>query len=89
MGYVSRMAPLVAVKVFSATMLRDREVLGERVTQWLRAHPELQLLDRSVSQSSDDEFHCITITLFLSGNPATYLAEPQPPAARSSTPPRR
>lgn len=85
-GYVCRMAPLVAVKVFSTTMFRDREALGERVTEWLAAHPELKLLDRDVRQSSDEKFHCLTITLFLSGNPDAYLAEPLLPVARSSAP---
>lgn len=79
------MAPIAAVKVFSATMFRDRELLGERVTAWLGAHPELQLVDRCVSQSSDEGFHCLTITLFLAGSPDAYLAEPQP-APRSSAP---
>ncbi len=73
-----------AVKVFSATMARDREVMGERITEWLRAHPELQLVDRVLTQSSDDEYHCLSIMLFLTGNPDAYLAEvPQP---RSSAP---
>lgn len=69
------MQPFSAVKVFSATMARDREVLGERITEWLRAHPELQLVDKVLTQSSDDEYHCLTITLYLSGDPAAYLAE--------------
>ncbi len=51
-----RCPPFSAVKVFSATMVRERELLGERITEWLRAHPELQLVDRVVTQSSDDEF---------------------------------
>ena len=50
--------------VFSATMARERELLGERVTAWLAAHPEKQVADAVVTQSSDAEFHCITITLF-------------------------
>lgn len=52
-----------------------REVLGERVTSWLRAHPELHLVDRVLTQTSDDEYHCLTITLFLAGDTAAYLAE--------------
>ena len=81
------MAPIVAVKVFSATMFRDREVLGERVTDWLKAHPELQMVDRHVSQSSDEKFHCVSITLFLSGNPDAYLTE-APRVSPSHGPPR-
>lgn len=52
------------VKVFSATMVHDREVLGDKVTDWLRAHPKAQIVDKIVTQSSDERFHCIAITLF-------------------------
>ena len=52
------------VKVFAATMFRDRERLGERVTQWLAEHPELDVVDLKVTQSSDAAFHCITISVF-------------------------
>ena len=81
------MTPFAAVKVFSATMARDREVLGERITEWLRTHPELQLVDRVLTQSSDDEYHCLSITLFLSGNAEKYLTE-VPPVRPSSPRPR-
>lgn len=53
-----------AVKVFSATTATDREELGTRVNEWLRAHPEAEVLDKVVTQSSDDAYHCISITLF-------------------------
>ena len=53
-----------AVKVFSATKARDREELGEQITRWLRANPDAKVTDKIVTQSSDSEFHCITITLF-------------------------
>lgn len=82
------MPPFSAVKVFSATMARDREVLGERITAWLRAHPELQVVDRVVTQSSDEEYHCFTLTLFLAGNPAAYLAEVPPQVGRVVRPTR-
>lgn len=52
------------VKVFSATMVRDREVLGEKVTDWIRSQRRLEIVDKIVTQSSDESFHCITITLF-------------------------
>jgi hypothetical protein len=45
-------------------MFADRARLGERVTQWLAEHPELEIVDRKVTQSSDAAFHCITILLF-------------------------
>lgn len=52
------------VKVFSTTLARDREVMGERVTAWLRDNPSLEVVDKEVTQSSDREFHCLTLTLF-------------------------
>jgi hypothetical protein len=54
------------VKVFTATKARDREALGDLVTQWLRANPQARIVDKIVTQSSDREFHCLTITLFFS-----------------------
>ena len=55
---------LSGVKVFSATKARDREALGEKVTNWLRGNPSKEMVDKIVTQSSDAEFHCLTITLF-------------------------
>jgi hypothetical protein len=57
-------ADISGVKVFSATKARDREGLGELITTWIREHPELRLVDKIVTQSSDSEFHCLTITVF-------------------------
>lgn len=56
------------VEIFSATMVRDRLLLGERVTEWLAAHPELRVVDKVIRQSSDDSFHCVSIVLFLEEN---------------------
>ena len=39
-------------------------MLGERVTDWIREHPEHEAFDKTVTQSSDAEFHCLTITVF-------------------------
>lgn len=52
------------VKVFSATMLADRERLGEKITDWLAQHPRCRLVDVVVTQSSDASFHCLAITIF-------------------------
>ena len=52
------------VKVFSATKAREREDLGEQVTRWIRENPSARIIDKIVTQSSDREFHCLTITLF-------------------------
>ena len=52
------------VKVFTATKAKERESLGEMVTAWLRENPRARIVDKIVTQSSDDQFHCLTITLF-------------------------
>ena len=59
------MGGFTGVKVFSATRAKDREELGEVVTRWLRANPTVTIVDKVVTQSSDREFHCITVTLFF------------------------
>ena len=55
---------LSGAKVFSATKAREREELGETITRWIREHSELRIIEKIVTQSSDREFHCLTITLF-------------------------
>jgi hypothetical protein len=52
------------VKVFSATMAQERENLGEKVTSWIREHQSHQIVDTIVTQSSDEAFHCLAITVF-------------------------
>jgi folate-dependent tRNA-U54 methylase TrmFO/GidA len=52
------------VKVFSTTLARDRENMGENITKWLKENPNVDVVDKIVTQSSDKEFHCLTITLF-------------------------
>ncbi|MEZ4365003.1 MAG: hypothetical protein R2939_01790 [Kofleriaceae bacterium] len=53
-----------ALKVFSATMMADREQLGDKITAWIRENPQAKLTDITVTQSSDEAFHCIAITVF-------------------------
>ncbi|HZZ83529.1 MAG TPA: hypothetical protein VFE30_03240 [Anaeromyxobacteraceae bacterium] len=52
------------VKVFSATKAKEREELGDVLTRWLQSNPDVEVVDREVRQSSDNEFHCLTIILF-------------------------
>jgi hypothetical protein len=52
------------LKVFSATMFADRDRLGEKVTDWMAAHRDLLVTRFVLTQSSDDAFHCIAITVF-------------------------
>ena len=51
----------LAVQGFSVTP----GLMGENITKWLKDNlPTVELVDRTVTQSSDKEFHCLTITLF-------------------------
>lgn len=52
------------VKVFSATMVADRDQLGEKVSDWMNRNSHLKVTDIVVTQSSDEAFHCIAITVF-------------------------
>ena len=53
------------VKVFSATKARERELIGDRINEWLdESIKQLEVVDTIVTQSSDREFHCLTITIF-------------------------
>jgi hypothetical protein len=53
----------IGLKVFAVTKAREREFLGEMITDWIRTHPEYEVFDKVVTQSSDREFHCLAITL--------------------------
>jgi len=55
---------VTGVKVFSATKAKEREGLSEMITSWIRSNPNKEIVDTIVTQSSDSEFHCLTITLF-------------------------
>lgn len=58
------MAGFDGVKVFSATKARDRMELGEKATAWITKHKP-NIVDYTVRQSSDREFHCLTIIVFI------------------------
>lgn len=58
------MAIAMKCKVFSATKAREREELGQVVTQFLAGPEVKKLVDKEVHQSSDDEFHCVTIVIW-------------------------
>lgn len=57
-----------AVKVFSATKARERMALGEKVTAFVEDlvlnHDGGAIVRTDTLQSSDSEFHCLTIVLF-------------------------
>ena len=63
LGKLSVEMNLIGLKVFAATKARDRELLGETITAWIRSHTEFEVFDKIVTQSSDAEFHCLAITL--------------------------
>lgn len=52
------------VKVFSATKAKEREELSENVNRWIKANADVEIVDRVVRQSSDNEFHCYSLMLF-------------------------
>mgnify|MGYP001249576189 CR=1 FL=1 len=52
------------LKIFSATMVADREQLGEKITKWMAEHQNCKPVEFVVTQSSDEAFHCLAITLF-------------------------
>ena len=54
-----------AVKVFTATKAKEREALGEVMTAWLRRNDgQIEVSNTEVRQSSDQQFHCLTIVVF-------------------------
>ena len=63
------MIPFAGMKIFSTTLARDREQMGETITRWLNDNSALEVVDKIVTQSSDKEFHCLTITLFYRERP--------------------
>ncbi len=51
------------IKVFSVTKARDREYLSETINDWIRANPDIEVVEQDVIQSSDWEFHCVSVVL--------------------------
>ena len=46
------------------------ELLGEVITDWMRTNQDrVDIVDKIVTQSSDSEFHCLTITIFYREDP--------------------
>ena len=59
-----------ALRVFSATRPTERMNLGDYVSEWITAHPELEVVDVVVAQSSDTRAHCLSIIVFYNDQPA-------------------
>jgi len=68
-----------SVRTFSATKARERSELGDRITEWLRSNPDCEIADKVVTQSSDNEFHCVTVTLFYQDDKKTAPPAPAEP----------
>ena len=58
--------PINLVKVFSTTKAKDRQAIGEQVTDWITANPTVRIVKTVVAQSSDVKFHCFSIVLVCS-----------------------
>lgn len=58
------MESFTGCKVFTTTLARDREAMSDKITQWLQAHPDLEIVDKTVTLSSDRQFHCLSIVFF-------------------------
>lgn len=43
--------------------------MGEDVTEWMRNNPQCRLLQYNVVQSSDREFHCLSIVITWTTRP--------------------
>lgn len=66
------------LKVFSASKVQERNLLGEAVTKWLEENPHLVVYEKQAMQSSDSEFHCVTILLWYTDNPKEEYRRPAP-----------
>jgi hypothetical protein len=59
------MIPFNNVKIFSVTTSLARSMLGDTVTAWLVTQRSLiEIADIKLVQSSDSEYHCISIVVF-------------------------
>ena len=59
------MADYNAIKVFTASKAKEREALGEVVTAWIqRNRSDVEVVKTELLQSSDQQFHCLTIVVF-------------------------
>ena len=50
--------------IFSASKHTEREQLGANVTSWRQKNADKTIVEARTMQSSDNEFHCVTIVIF-------------------------
>ena len=55
--------------VVDITFATDNFKAGELIGKWLHSHPNIVVVDKIVTQSSDQAFHCLTIILFYFEKP--------------------
>jgi hypothetical protein len=60
---------MIGAKVFTATKARDRDQLGDVLTRWIQDNPKALITKKIVTQSSDNSFHCLSITIFYEMQP--------------------
>lgn len=57
-----------AIKIFTCTMAKERNELDEGVNRWLvdmsKKQKTFEVVDTIITQSSDNAFHCFTVTIF-------------------------
>lgn len=64
------------LQVFSATMVKDRNELGEKITAWIAANKDrVDVVDYEVHQSSDEAFHCVTIIVYYKRKVAVMVGQ--------------
>jgi hypothetical protein len=54
---------VTVVKVFSATKFADRDMLGDRVSEWINSKQKLKVSEIRTLLSSDEQFHCLVIVV--------------------------
>ena len=59
------MRTYTGVKVFSATKAQEREAIGTKLTKWIADNPDAEIVDTVVKQSSDEQFHCLSVLIFF------------------------
>ena len=59
------MVVYTGAKVFTATKAKERSELGEQITHWRESNPQFKIKNTEVVQSSDNEFHCLSIIVFF------------------------
>lgn len=62
-------------KVFTATKAYDRDKLGDALTTWLTANPDVEVIDTVIRQSSDSQFHCLSMIVFFNRRESTGEAK--------------